>query len=123
MNRKQVITALGQPLKLTEADGYSYLFYHNQCTRTCGINDIVILHADSVVDAIFRSPERHYTGTSSSPEAIPARVAARGKSAASPAKPLTVKSAPKPNTQMKPGPPNDVKPSIPVNPPKLKPTP
>jgi hypothetical protein len=110
MNRQQVVAALGKPLRLSEADGYTYIFYANQCARACGMNDLVVLHADSVVDAIFRSPDRHYTGKSSSPEMIPARVARKASTPSS--KPL-----------MRPGKPNDVKPSIPVNPPKLKPAP
>ena len=109
MTRAQVVSALGQPLTLRESDGYTYIFYRNQCTRACGMNDLVVLHADSVVDAIFRSSERHYTGTSSSPAPIPARVAARSKSPAV--------------RPMKPAPPNDARPSIPVNPPKLAPAP
>lgn len=114
MSRAQVVSALGQPLAMREADGYAYLFYRNHCTRTCGMNDLVVLHRDSVVDAIFRSPARRYAGTSSSPVAIPARVAARGNPGAS--------EAPRP-VRMQPGPPNDVRPSIPLNPPQLKPAP
>ena len=121
MTRAQVVTALGKPVTLREADGWTYIFYRNQCTRACGMNDLVVLHADSVVDAIFRSPDRHYTGTSSSPAPIPARVARRGNPSSS--VPLKVKSTTKVNPKMKPGPPNDAHPSIPVNPPKLAPAP
>src|SRR5206468_10874225 len=56
---------------------FKYLFYHNSCIRTCGMDDVVILQKDSVVDAMFRSADRSYTGKSSSPRAIPAEVAAR----------------------------------------------
>ncbi len=121
MTRAQVVAALGQPLKVSEADGFTYIFYKNECTRACGMNDLVTLRADSVVDAIFRSTGRHYTGKSSSPEMIPARVAAHSKSA--PPKPLVVKEAPARKPTMKPAPANDTKPSIPVNPPKLQPAP
>jgi hypothetical protein len=113
MSRAQVIAALGQPLTLREADGYTYIFYRNQCTRACGMNDLVVLRADSVVDAIFRSSDRRYTGESSSPQAIPASVARRGNAAAA--------AAPAP--RMRPAPPSDARPSIPVNPPKLTPAP
>jgi hypothetical protein len=41
------------------------------------MDDVVILQKDSVVDAMFRSADRTYTGKSSSPRAIPAEVAAR----------------------------------------------
>src|SRR5260221_10388384 len=78
MSKAQVLAALGEPITLREAAGFTYIFYHNGCERRCGTNDIVVLRADSVVDAIFRSPSRRYTGTSSSPAAGPAKVARRG---------------------------------------------
>jgi hypothetical protein len=79
----------------------------NAWGKKCGMNDLVILHADSVTDAIFRSPDRHYTGKSSSPEAIPPRVAAREKPAV--AEPMKVRadSSPKAPKRMKPAPAND----------------
>jgi hypothetical protein len=117
MSRAQVIAALGAPLTLRESDGFTYIFYRNQCTRACGMNDLVVLHADSVVDAIFRSPDRHYSGSSSSPEMIPARVAAHGKNAA------VHHDTTGGKLRIKPAPPSDVHPSIPANPPKLKPAP
>jgi hypothetical protein len=81
------------------------------------MNDLVILRGDSVVDAIFRSPERHYTGVSSSPEQIAPRTstkpkAKRSKSAATPAPKI------KPPKEA-----NDARPSIPVNPTPMKPAP
>jgi hypothetical protein len=45
------------------------------------MDDLVLLENDAVVDAIFRSPERAYSGKSSSPRAIPAEVAVRGRPA------------------------------------------
>ena len=75
------------------------------------MNDLVVLARDSVVDAIFRSPDRHYTGTSSSPESVSAKKAAKS----------TPSSAP---VRMKPpAKPNDASPSIPVHKPVMKPTP
>ena len=76
MSRAKVVAALGQPVTARDASEYTYLFYRNDCGRACGMNDLVVLRRDSVVDAIFRSSSRHYTGTSSSPDAI-AHVAAR----------------------------------------------
>src|SRR2546423_7446734 len=69
MSRTQVEAALGTPATVRAASEFTYLFYSNACGRECGTNDLVILRRDSVVDAIFRSPGRHYTGTSSSPNA------------------------------------------------------
>jgi hypothetical protein len=100
MTKAQVVAALGEPATVRSVGEDSYLFYPNACGKRCGMNDLVVLHADSVADAIFRSPDRHYTGKSSSPAAIP----------------------PKP-TRMKPGPPSDTRPWIPVKPPVVKPAP
>ncbi|MEO5813943.1 MAG: outer membrane protein assembly factor BamE [Gemmatimonadaceae bacterium] len=112
MTKTQVVTALGQPATARTVSDYTYMFYTNTCGRRCGMNDLVVLHGDSVVDAIFRSPNRHYRGTSSSPAPI-APEAARKQAPSSPSKPV----------QMKPGPANDTRPSIPLNPPATKPAP
>ena len=124
MNKSQVIAALGQPATSRAVGEDTYLFYVNACGKKCGMNDLVVLHADSVTDAIFRSPDRHYTGKSSSPEAIPPRVAAREKPAST--EPLKTqpdssrKATPK---RMKPAPANDIRPSIPVKPAVIPPAP
>jgi len=134
MTRAQVVAALGAPATLRTASEFTYMFYPNTCGRECGMNDLVILRNDSVTDAIFRSPNRHYTGTSSSPEqatpeaaprrarpaakplAVPKSDSAKAKSAAD-AKPATT-------TKMKPpAKPNDASPSIPANPKTLPTTP
>jgi hypothetical protein len=110
MSRAQVVAALGEPATVRSVAEFTYLFYHNACAKTCGMNDLVVLRADSVVDAIFRSPGRKYTGTSSSPAPISAQQAAR------PA------NAPKPPLRMKPpAEANDARPSIPLNKPTLPP--
>ena len=123
MTKAQVITALGQPVTSRTVGDDTYLFYPNACGRKCGINDLVILHADSVSDAIFRSPNRHYTGKSSSPAAIAPRVAARAKPPAAEPMKMRADSSRKAPTRMKPAPANDTRPSIPVNPPVLRPAP
>ncbi|MDQ2665407.1 MAG: outer membrane protein assembly factor BamE [Gemmatimonadota bacterium] len=123
MTKTQVISSLGQPVTARTVGEDTYLFYANTCGKRCGMNDLVILHADGVSDAIFRSPDRHYTGKSSSPAAISGRTASREKP--TPSEPMKVrpdssKMAPK---RMKPIPANDTRPSIPVNPPMLRPAP
>ena len=105
MTRAQVVAALGEPATARTVSEESYMFYLNACGRKCGMNDLVVLHADTVVDAIFRAPNRHYTGKSSSPAAIPQSVAAKQKPSAA-GVPM----------KMKPGPANDTRPSIPVRP-------
>jgi hypothetical protein len=67
MTRAQVIERLGKPATVRDYQGSTYLMYSNNCGKKCGMQDIVILDHDVVVDAVFRSPDRHYTGTSSSP--------------------------------------------------------
>lgn len=77
MSETKVVERLGQPDATRSAGDFKYLFYRNGCIRQCGMDDVVILQKDSVVDAMFRSADRSYTGKSSSPRAIPADVAAR----------------------------------------------
>jgi hypothetical protein len=72
MSKTQVIEHLGQPSSVKTADTALYMFYPNGCLKTCGMNDVVILVHDKVVDAIFRDPNRKYTGESSSPTQITA---------------------------------------------------
>ena len=111
MTKAQVVTALGEPATARTVSDFTYLFYLNSCGKRCGMNDLVVLHGDSVVDAIFRSPNRHYNGKSSSPAPISPEVA-RKQSSSTPAKPV----------RMKPAPANDTRPSIPLNTP-VKPAP
>jgi hypothetical protein len=80
MTQTQVVERIGQPDGTRSSGNFTYMFYKNGCVKTCGMDDIVILDSNSVVDAIFRSPERHYSGKSSSPHSIPADVAAKKRS-------------------------------------------
>src|SRR5688500_16652770 len=67
MTRAQVVERLGRPATERSSNGFTYLFFINGCERTCGMNDLVTLRGDSVTDAIFRAPNREFTGRSSSP--------------------------------------------------------
>lgn len=67
MTKAQVVERLGAPAAERARGEYTYLFYPNGCERTCGMTDLVTLQSDTVIDAIFRAPHRHYAGTSSSP--------------------------------------------------------
>src|SRR5579872_2748098 len=94
MTKAQVIERLGPPLAMRSTGPSTYLFFGNGCERACGMNDLVMLRNDSVVDAIFRSPTHKYSGVSSSPTAIPKEQAARGTDAsASPAPAIAVRKA------------------------------
>jgi hypothetical protein len=81
MTRTQVVAKLGEPLSAREYQGHTYLLYKNGCEKKCGMNDLVVLDSGKVVDAVFRSRARHYSGTSSSPRMIPASDAKRGAGA------------------------------------------
>ena len=120
MSRAKVVAALGAPTTERTVGEFRYLFYSNACGKRCGMNDLVVLRNDSVVDAIFRSNARRYTGTSSSPAPISAKEAAdraptsgAGSKSASP-----TSSRMKPPTEA-----NDARPSIPNNSPTLGPAP
>ncbi|HEU5358711.1 MAG TPA: hypothetical protein VFU45_06315 [Gemmatimonadales bacterium] len=53
---------------VTRTDGdQTFLFYKNDCLKTCGTFDVVMLEGGKVVDAIVRASYHRYDGTSSSP--------------------------------------------------------
>ncbi|MFA6168357.1 MAG: hypothetical protein WC700_17170 [Gemmatimonadaceae bacterium] len=79
MPKAQVVARLGTPAVERTTGESTFLFYKNECHRTCGMNDIVVLDKGVVVDAIFRSARRRYSGVSSSPRMIPAAEANRAR--------------------------------------------
>lgn len=81
MTREQVVAKLGEPLSTRSYDGHTYLLYRNGCEKKCGMNDLVVLDSGKVVDAVFRSNARKYSGTSSSPRMISAAEARKGNGA------------------------------------------
>jgi hypothetical protein len=86
MTRAQVVERLGNPATERSSNGFTYLFFINGCERTCGMNDLVTLRGDSVVDAIFRAPQRTYSGRSTSPVQNRTPRANRGPLTVSPAR-------------------------------------
>jgi hypothetical protein len=127
MSRSQVVAAFGEPVTMRSANEYTYLFYRNACGKACGMNDLVVLRRDSVVDAILRSASRRYTGTSSSP-APTSRTAARTRPAKAKTMTIPAKAAPAATSApapspMKPPRANDVRPSIPAGEPILRKSP
>ena len=111
MSQGQVTERLGQPSASRTIGSFTYLFYKNGCVKVCGMDDVVILEDDKVVDAVFRSSERAYSGRSSSPRAIPAEVAARSHPGARDEAPGAVQQAgePRPETKPEATPPADKK--------------
>ncbi len=75
MSKAQVVAQLGKPAVERSAGTSTYLFYSNGMQRAVGMNDIVVLDNDKVVDAIFRSRARSYSGKSSSPASLSAATA------------------------------------------------
>jgi hypothetical protein len=120
MTRAKVVAAIGAPTTERTVGEFRYLFYANACGKQCGMNDLVVLRNDSVVDAIFRSSTRRYSGTSSSPAPISAKDAAdRAPSSGAPSKaPSRGAIRMKPPAEA-----NDARPSIPTNRPTLGPAP
>ena len=70
MTRAEVVERLGKPLNERKSGEHTYLFYRNGCEKSCGMNDLVVLDDGKVSDAIFRSPGRRYSGSSSSPTGV-----------------------------------------------------
>jgi len=99
MTRAQVVAKLGEPLSTRTYDGHTYLLYKNGCEKKCGMNDLVVLDSGKVIDAVFRSRERHYSGTSSSPRMISAADAKHGAGA-----PMKVPESPAKKPDAPPGP-------------------
>ena len=93
MSREQVVAKLGEPLSARSYDGHTYLLYRNGCEKKCGMNDLVVLDSGKVVDAVFRSQSRKYSGTSSSPRMISAVEARKG--VGGPSSPAPLKTPPK----------------------------
>ncbi len=79
MSKAMVVQRLGAPVIERTAGTSTFLFFRNGCERTCGMNDVVVLEQDAVVDAVFRSAKRRYSGSSSSPRMIPAAEAIKAK--------------------------------------------
>jgi hypothetical protein len=105
MTKGQVIERLGNPFAERSSGAYMYLFYQNGVERTAGMSDLVILQNDAVVDAIFRSAAREYTGRSSSPEGVmPANSAESGERLAMPVEsaPAPASPPPPPDTTRRP---------------------
>lgn len=97
MTKSQVLERLGAPAAERSSGAYTYLFYQNGREFTVGMSDLVILQNNAVVDAIFRSTAREYTGRSSSPEGVmPANSAASGERLAMPVSNTSQPAAPVP---------------------------
>ncbi|MGH7656099.1 MAG: outer membrane protein assembly factor BamE domain-containing protein [Gemmatimonadaceae bacterium] len=75
MSREQVIARLGQPVSEHSSGTRTYLYYRNGDEKKYGMHDLVALENGKVVDAVFRSSARTFSGKSSSPEPVSAEAA------------------------------------------------
>ena len=96
MTREEVVAKIGEPLSSRSYQGFTYLLYKNGCEKKCGMNDLVVLDSGKVVDAVFRSKGRVYSGTSSSPKMISASEAKHGSANGAPLKVEQVPKKPSP---------------------------
>ncbi|HXI21147.1 MAG TPA: hypothetical protein VNH46_08685 [Gemmatimonadales bacterium] len=67
MSEAEVRAAWGNPITVKKIGNMAYMYYNNDCLKTCGIHDVVFLENGQVVDAIVRDQGRRYDGVSSSP--------------------------------------------------------
>jgi outer membrane protein assembly factor BamE (lipoprotein component of BamABCDE complex) len=79
MSKADVVAKLGKPASERTRGEFTYVFYANGMEKTVGTSDFVTLQNDKVIDAVFRSSRRAYSGTSSSPKAITPAQARKAK--------------------------------------------
>jgi outer membrane protein assembly factor BamE (lipoprotein component of BamABCDE complex) len=75
MTRDQVVAKLGKPASEHSGGSATFLYYKNGQEKKMGMSDMVALDSGKVVDAVFRSSARRYTGKSSSPAPVSAEAA------------------------------------------------
>ena len=75
MTRDQVVAKLGKPASEHSSGSATFLYYKNGQEKKMGMSDMVALDSGKVVDAVFRSSARRYTGKSSSPAPVSAEAA------------------------------------------------
>ncbi|MBI3567100.1 MAG: hypothetical protein HY084_02700 [Gemmatimonadetes bacterium] len=101
MSKSQVIAKLGAPLAERTSATQTFLFYKNGVERRAGMNDVVILQGDKVVDAVFRAKGRSYSGQSSSPREVSAAAARSIGRQRQPEPPAALSPAPTPTPPVK----------------------
>jgi hypothetical protein len=65
MTAEEVTAAWGAPTSTRSRGDFTYMNYPSSCMPACGTQDVVILQAGKVVDAIARSSNHPYEGPSS----------------------------------------------------------
>jgi hypothetical protein len=67
MTQADVVASWGEYLTARKAGNMLYLYYKNDCMRSCGTHDVVFLENGQVVDAVVRDSHHAYDGVASSP--------------------------------------------------------
>lgn len=105
MTRDQVVAKLGKPTSEHSSGSATFLYYKNGQERKMGMSDMVALDSGKVVDAVFRSSARRYTGRSSSPAPVSAAAAiAKGNGGKAPPMKMPAAKKAAPPTARKPEP-------------------
>jgi outer membrane protein assembly factor BamE (lipoprotein component of BamABCDE complex) len=103
MTKEQVVARLGKPISEHTSGESTYLYYSNGDEKKYGMHDMVALEHGKVVDAVFRSTARKYTGRSSSPNPIAREDAiAKGHGGHAPMKAAPMKKAEPPMKKAEP---------------------
>ena len=90
MTKDQVIARLGKPASEHSSGFSTFLYYTNGQEKRVGMSDLVAIENGKVVDAVFRSSARKYTGKSSSAAPVSAEAAiAKGNGGKVPVKKAT----------------------------------
>jgi outer membrane protein assembly factor BamE (lipoprotein component of BamABCDE complex) len=109
MTRDQVVAKLGKPASEHSSGSATFLYYKNGQEKKMGMSDMIALDSGKVVDAVFRSSARKYTGKSSSPAPVSAEAAiAKGNGGKAP--PMKMPAAKKAPETKKAAPPMARKP-------------
>lgn len=68
MTQAEVVAAWGDYLTARKASSMLYMYFKNDCLKSCGTYDVVFFENGQVVDAVVRDSHRAYDGVASSPK-------------------------------------------------------
>lgn len=68
MTQAEVVAAWGDYLTARKTGNMLYMYFRNDCLKSCGTYDVVFFENGQVVDAVVRDSHRAYDGVVSSPK-------------------------------------------------------
>lgn len=68
MTQAEVVAAWGDYLTARKTGNMLYMYFKNDCLKSCGTYDVVFFENGQVVDAVVRDSHRAYDGVVSSPK-------------------------------------------------------